>query len=74
MKQKNQKAVPIEDPQVDESRRNLLKGIATAAVVGGVAATASKTVKADESKVAVEPNTTTGYRETQHIRDYYETL
>jgi hypothetical protein len=74
MKQDNQKAIPNDVTQVDESRRNLLKGIATATVVGGIAAGTTKVVKAEDNLQPVESSKTSGYRDTQHIRDYYDTL
>ncbi|MCK6264985.1 twin-arginine translocation signal domain-containing protein [Vibrio sp. ZSDE26] len=60
--------------KVDTSRRDLLKGITTAAVVGSVVAGTSTAVSAKE-EIAVKPEKATdGYHETQHIRDYYESL
>ncbi|PMH28398.1 transcriptional initiation protein Tat [Vibrio lentus] len=68
-----------DNKEIDTSRRDLLKGLTTAAVAGAVAgavvagttkvATASETVEMPEKDVKK-----TGYRETQHIRDYYDTL
>ncbi|WP_281628690.1 transcriptional initiation protein Tat [Vibrio sp. St2] len=62
-----------DNKDVNTSRRDLLKGLTTAAVAGAVVA--GTTAAAAE---AVQPEKETakskGYRETQHIRDYYDTL
>ncbi|MEZ8548915.1 twin-arginine translocation signal domain-containing protein [Vibrio cyclitrophicus] len=62
-----------DNKEIDTSRRDLLKGLTTAAVAGAAGttkvATASETVEIPEKDVKK-----TGYRETQHIRDYYDTL
>ncbi len=58
---------------IDTRRRDLLKGLSTAAVAGTLAAGTSTVASANEAKPEVE-ETTTGYKETQHIRDYYDTL
>ncbi|WP_080992614.1 transcriptional initiation protein Tat, partial [Vibrio harveyi] len=54
---------------------DLLKGLTTAAVAGAVVAGTTKVASASET---VEPSEKDvkkkGYRETQHIRDYYDTL
>ncbi|NGZ14402.1 twin-arginine translocation signal domain-containing protein [Vibrio aestuarianus] len=63
------------DKEVDNSRRDLLKGLGTAAVVGAVVSGTAQTAVASEHVVPnngdVKKN---GYHETQHIRDYYDTL
>lgn len=59
----------------DLNRRNLLKGLATAAAAGSVAAAVSGTANANtttETKDVEKKGD--GYRETQHIRDYYDSL
>ncbi|EOX3297345.1 transcriptional initiation protein Tat [Vibrio cholerae] len=56
--------------QVNQSRRDLLKGLGTAAVVAGVS---TQTVASEASSESKEP-LKKGYHETQHIRDYYNTL
>ncbi|HDI3295095.1 TPA: twin-arginine translocation signal domain-containing protein [Vibrio cholerae] len=58
--------------QVNQSRRDLLKGLGTAAgaVVAGVS---TQTVASEASTESKEP-LKKGYHETQHIRDYYNTL
>ena len=64
-----------DNKEVNTSRRDLLKGLTTAAVAGAVVAGTSTVASAAEmpdlSKKDVKK---TGYRETQHIRDYYDTL
>ncbi|WP_182033484.1 twin-arginine translocation signal domain-containing protein [Vibrio diabolicus] len=61
--------------EINTSRRDLLKGFTTAAVAGAVVAGTTKVAVASET---VEPSENDvkkkGYRETQHIRDYYDTL
>ncbi|PQJ89257.1 twin-arginine translocation signal domain-containing protein [Aliivibrio sifiae] len=61
--------------KTDLNRRNVLKGLATAAAVGTVAAAVSGTASANTitDKKDVEKKGD-GYRETQHIRDYYDSL
>lgn len=58
----------------DQGRRELLKGLSTAAVVGAVAAGVSKTAIASDQEAKPAEEKSAGYHETQHIRDYYETL
>lgn len=64
-----------DNKEINSSRRELLKGFTTAAVAGAVVAgttnvaNASETVESSEKDVKKK-----GYRETQHIRDYYDTL
>ncbi|MDF2152207.1 twin-arginine translocation signal domain-containing protein [Vibrio sp. CAU 1672] len=64
-----------DNKEINTSRRQLLKGLTTAAVAGAVVAGTTKVASASES---VEPSKKDvkkqGYRETQHIRDYYDTL
>lgn len=65
-----------EQSKPNESRRQLLKniglGMAASAVAAGTTTAAHAAVdKQDDSKKETQ---TTGYHETQHIRDYYETL
>lgn len=67
MKDNNEKSI-------DTSRRDLLKGLTTAAVAGAVVAGTTKVANAMESVEVEKDVNKTGYRETQHIRDYYETL
>ncbi|ENM3802625.1 twin-arginine translocation signal domain-containing protein [Vibrio cholerae] len=58
--------------QVNQSRRDLLKGLGTAAVAV-VAGVSTQTVASESSTESKEP-LKKGYHETQHIRDYYNTL
>ncbi len=64
-----------DNKEINTSRRDLLKGFTTAAVTGAVVAGTTKVAVASET---VEPSENDvkkkGYRETQHIRDYYDTL
>ncbi|MDU9595235.1 twin-arginine translocation signal domain-containing protein [Vibrio sp. 1-2-3a] len=64
-----------DNKEINTSRRDLLKGFTTAAVAGAVVAGTTKVAVASET---VEPSEKDvkkkGYRETQHIRDYYNTL
>ncbi|ENO1231691.1 twin-arginine translocation signal domain-containing protein [Vibrio alginolyticus] len=66
-----------DNKEINTSRRDLLKGFTTAAaaVAGAVVAGTTKVAVASET---VEPSENDvkkkGYRETQHIRDYYDTL
>ncbi|MCX8793312.1 twin-arginine translocation signal domain-containing protein [Vibrio parahaemolyticus] len=64
-----------DNKEINTSRRDLLKGFTTAAVAGAVVAGTTKVAVASET---VEPSEKdvkkNGYRETQHIRDYYDTL
>ncbi len=57
-----------------QSRRDLIKGIGTAAVVGAVGTTVSQSAAAKEVVTDVAKPLKDGYHETQHIRDYYDTL
>ncbi|OOQ67114.1 transcriptional initiation protein Tat [Vibrio parahaemolyticus] len=64
-----------DNKEINTSRRDLLKGFTTAAVAGAVVAGTTKVAVASET---VEPSEKDvkkkGYRETQHIRDYYDIL
>lgn len=64
-----------DNKEINTSRRDLLQGFTTAAVAGAVVAGTTKVAVASET---VEPSEKDvkkkGYRETQHIRDYYDTL
>ncbi|EPB9464150.1 transcriptional initiation protein Tat [Vibrio alginolyticus] len=68
-----------DNKEINTSRRDLLKGFTTAAVAGAVAgAVVAGTTKVAVASETVEPSENDvkkkGYRETQHIRDYYDTL
>ncbi len=60
--------------KIDQSRRNLIKGIGTVAVAGAVGAGVTQSVEAKEAVKVPESTDKLGYHETQHIRDYYDTL
>ncbi len=57
----------------NEQRRQFMTRLAATAVAGTVASGISSNAKATELDLEVT-NKTSGYRETQHIRDYYDTL
>ncbi|MCG9640421.1 twin-arginine translocation signal domain-containing protein [Vibrio sp. Isolate34] len=64
-----------DNKDINTSRRDLLKGLTTAAVTGAVVAGTTKVATASETvEISKEDVKKTGYRETQHIRDYYDTL
>nr|WP_319556162.1 transcriptional initiation protein Tat [uncultured Vibrio sp.] len=64
-----------DNKEINSSRRELLKGFTTAAVAGVVVAGTTKVANASESVESSEKDVKKkGYRETQHIRDYYDTL
>lgn len=64
-----------ENKDVNTSRRDLLKGLTTAAVAGAVVAGTTKVATASETaELPKQADKKTGYRETQHVRDYYDTL
>ncbi|MCG9578098.1 twin-arginine translocation signal domain-containing protein [Vibrio tubiashii] len=63
-----------DNKELNQSRRELLKGLTTAAVAGAVVAGTTKVASAAESVEVKQDEKKTGYHETQHIRDYYETL
>ncbi|WP_319536999.1 transcriptional initiation protein Tat [uncultured Vibrio sp.] len=64
-----------DNKEINSSRRELLKGFTTAAVAGAVVAGTTKVANASESVESSEKDVKKkGYRETQHIRDYYDTL
>jgi len=63
-----------DNKEIDTSRRTLLKGF-TIAAAGAVAAGTTKVAVASDTVEPSEKNVKKkGYRETQHIRDYYDTL
>jgi len=63
-----------ESKELNQSRRDLLKGLTTAAVAGAVVAGTTKVASASEASEVKPEHKQTGYHETQHIRDYYDTL
>ncbi|AJR08728.1 formate dehydrogenase subunit or accessory protein [Photobacterium gaetbulicola] len=64
-----------EQNKPNQSRRQLLKNIglsvAASTVISGTATAVQAKVEQPENN---KNDNTTGYRETQHVRDYYETL
>ncbi|GAL36623.1 formate dehydrogenase subunit or accessory protein [Vibrio maritimus] len=61
--------------EFNENRRNLLKGLTTAAVAGAViSGTAHATTNTELVEAKPDNEKKTGYRETQHVKDYYDTL
>ena len=64
-----------DNKNINTSRRDLLKGLTTTAVAGAVVAGTTKVATSSETvEISKEDVKKTGYRETQHIRDYYDTL
>ncbi|WP_176287843.1 twin-arginine translocation signal domain-containing protein [Vibrio sp. JPW-9-11-11] len=63
-----------DNKELNQGRRDLLKGLTTAAVAGAVVAGTSKAATAAETLSPEQEVKKTGYHETQHIRDYYDTL
>ena len=64
-----------EQKKPDQSRRQLLKNIGLTVAAGAVAAGTTTVAQASVDKPEDKKESkTTGYHETQHIRDYYETL
>ncbi len=64
-----------EQKKLNESRRQLLKNIGVTAAAGAIAAGTTTAVQAAaKSEEKKEETKTKGYHETQHIRDYYNTL
>ncbi|PSU34718.1 twin-arginine translocation signal domain-containing protein [Photobacterium lutimaris] len=64
--------------ETSQSRRQLLKNIGLSVAAGAIAAGATTAVQAkveqSDGNTKNHDDNTTGYRETQHVRDYYETL
>jgi nitrous oxide reductase len=64
----NNKEKEMKSTKSIKSRRDFLKGAATTAAGVGIVATASKTASAD----GIEKHSQGGYRETKHVKTYYE--
>ncbi|GAD79082.1 hypothetical protein [Vibrio ezurae] len=61
--------------EIDSHRRRALKALGGGVVAGAVLSTATASAKASPIKVETEQSEDkSGYRETQHIRDYYDSL
>ena len=60
----------------DENRRQLLKNIGLGVTAGAIATGVSTSANAsnDTQGKKDKQENTTGYHETQHIRDYYDSL
>ena len=60
----------------DENRRQLLKNLGLGVAAGAVTAAVSSAANAaaDSQEMNAKQEKTTDYHETQHIRDYYDTL
>ncbi|KJY82391.1 transcriptional initiation protein Tat [Vibrio galatheae] len=63
-----------DNKELNHSRRDLLKGLTTAAVAGAAVAGTTTAANATEPEEVKQQSKKTGYHETQHIRDYYQTL
>ncbi|MGF1683503.1 formate dehydrogenase subunit or accessory protein [Photobacterium minamisatsumaniensis] len=63
-----------EHKKPDQGRRQLLKNIGLTVAAGAVAAGTTTAVQAGVEMPEEKSENTTGYRETKHVRDYYETL
>ncbi|MCP4956981.1 MAG: twin-arginine translocation signal domain-containing protein [Photobacterium aquimaris] len=65
----------MSEQKTNNSRRQLLKNIGLSAAAGVVVAGTATTVQASTTETDnKDPKTKKGYHETQHIRDYYNTL
>ncbi len=62
------------DKKIDSERRSILKGIATVATATAISTAVTSTAKADDIVQPSGDENKKGYHETQHIRDYYNTL
>ncbi len=58
----------------NKGRRQFLKGLAGATVLGGLSSTVATSVQADVGEAETDILSVSGYRETQHIQDYYDSL
>lgn len=79
MKDKHTPKIPtneeseISSHDVDSQRRKALKTLGSVAVAGAAVGTLSTQAIAQSSEMTTEQQTSsTGYHETQHIRDYYD--
>ncbi|WP_028025031.1 twin-arginine translocation signal domain-containing protein [Enterovibrio calviensis] len=63
------------DPELQiTNRRQFLTGLGVAAAAGAVATVATGAAQAETVVKTPEQEKASGYRETQHIRDYYDSL
>lgn len=65
----------MSEQKTNDSRRQLLKNIGLTVAAGAVVAGTTTAVHASTTDTKKkDPKTKKGYHETQHIRDYYNTL
>lgn len=65
----------MSEQKTNNSRRQLLKNIGLTVAAGAVVAGATTAVQAETTASETkDTKTKKGYHETQHIRDYYNTL
>ncbi|CAM4228487.1 hypothetical protein [Vibrio neonatus] len=61
--------------EIDNHRRRAIKALGGGVVAGAIMTTATTSAQASQTKVEAEQSEDDkGYRETQHIRDYYNSL
>lgn len=58
----------------NKARRQFLKGLCATTVAGGIASVVTTSVQAEIIEKGSADLKTSGYRETQHIRNYYDSL
>ena len=64
----------VSSPSTNLKRRRFLLGVsATGAAAAGAAVAASNAVAVVAPEASSSPQSSSGYRETQHVRDYYRT-
>ncbi len=56
------------------TRRAFLKGLVTTAVASSAAASTAASEQLDPQPLDVAKKPTTKYQETQHVKDYYDSL
>ena len=64
----NNKEKEMKSTKSMKSRRDFLKGAATTAAGAGIVAATAKTASAE----GIEKHSQGGYRETKHVKTYYE--
>lgn len=72
--QNNEEHKTVKTDTINDSRRNLLKGFGSIAITGAVVSSAAvaSNIK-DDSRLEIK-GSPSGYHETQHIHDYYNSL
>ncbi|EOD77348.1 transcriptional initiation protein Tat [Grimontia sp. AD028] len=63
-----------ETDKPNEARRQFLKGLGVAAAAGAATTVVSGAAQAEVTVAKPEQENPSGYRETQHVRDYYDSL